>query len=199
MKRTITILSLLLLISSYLQAQTSAGNFMAGGSIQIYSASNQNNDDYDYSSVNFSPSIGYFVSDNFAVGLNVGISSQKTDNGFTSSKQTTLSFGPFARYYKFTSNEQFAFFAQAGVNVGSGKEDNTPGGETKSSFVNFNISPGFAYFFNNHWAAELSFVGFSVQSNDPNKDAGDDKYSSVIFDIRSLNPSLGIRYHFGGN
>lgn len=172
---------------------------MLGGAIQIYSAGQQSNDDYEYSEFEFSPSFGYFVADNFAVGVNFDFDSRKQDNGATSQKYTAFAFGPFARYYKFTSSEQFAFFAQASFNLGSGKTDITPGGEVKESFVNFQISPGFSYFFNKHWAAELAFTGLNIRSVDPNKDVNDDESSSVTFGIRSFSPSLGIRYHFGGN
>jgi outer membrane protein len=199
MKRSkIVLLAFLMIVTGYAHAQTSAGTLMAGGAIRIYSASEQSNDDYEYSEFYFSPSIGYFISDNLALGLNLGFETRKQDNGFAATKYTNFSVGPFARYYKFTSNEQFAFFAQASINFGSGKVDVTPGGESNSSSLSFNVSPGFAYFFNSHWAAELSFSGLSVGSTDPNKDVDDDKESYVIFDIRSFSPSLGVRYHFGG-
>ena len=198
-KRISILCALFCMVTVLAKGQTTSGSMMVGGVFQIYSASQQNNDDYEYSEVGFSPSFGYFVSDNFAVGLSIGFNSTKQDNGATSQKNTAFSFGPFARYYKFTSNEQFAFFAQAGLNFGSGKYDQTPGGESKNSYVNFNVSPGFAYFFNNHWAAELAFTGLSITSEDPNKDVSDDKRTSVIFDIRSFSPSVGVRYHFGGN
>lgn len=198
-KRSTIFFALFSMATFFADAQTTSGSMMLGGAFRIYSQGQESNEDYDYSELEFSPSFGYFVTDNLAVGLNFGVSTTKQDNGATSQKNTSFGLGPFARYYKFTSNEQFAFFAQAGFNFGSGKTDSTPGGETKSSFVNFNISPGFAYFFNNHWAAELALAGFSVRSSDPNKDVNDDKNSSVVFDIRSFSPSLGIRYHFGGN
>ena len=198
-KRSTIFFALFTMATFFAHAQTTSGSMMLGGGFRIYTQGQESNEDYDYSELEFSPSFGYFVTDNLVVGLNFTVNTTKQDNGGTAQKYNAIALGPFARFYKFTSNEQFAFFAQAGFNFGSGKTDYTPGGETKSSFVNFNISPGFAYFFNNHWAAELALSGFSVSSRDPNKDVNDDKYSTVIFDIRSFNPSLGIRYHFGGN
>jgi outer membrane protein len=198
MKRTIALVAFFIIVTGYAHAQTSAGNMMVGGALRIYSSGEQSNDDYDYSEFQFAPSFGYFISDNFAIGLNLAIATRKQDNGFALTKYTDFSAGPFARYYKFTSNEQFAFFAQASINFGTGTIDVTPGGETKTSSLNFNVSPGFAYFFNNHWAAELSFSGLSVGSYDPNKDVDDDKNTYVVFDIRSFSPSIGARYHFGG-
>jgi outer membrane protein len=200
MKKTITVICLLFTVTvGYVKAQTSAGNMMVGGGFSIESESQQSNSDVGSSSVTFTPNFGYFIADGFALGLSLNIGSSTVDEGADKTKYSTLAVGPYARYYKFTSNENFAFFGQATFLVGSTNVDVTPGGERKGSFVQFAISPGFSYFFNKHWALDLQLQGLVVTSEDPNKDNDDDKYSSVSFGLNSFNPTLGFRYHFGGN
>jgi hypothetical protein len=52
-------------------------------------------------SINLMPKVGYFVVDNFAVGLdlNIGVSSTQYGENEDKSSQTLLAVGPFARYY----------------------------------------------------------------------------------------------------
>lgn len=201
MKKTILTLCAVLSIFAVVtvKAQTTKSSMMLGGGFNISTESRQSNDDYENSQIAFMPSFGYFVADNFAVGANFSISSRTNDNGATKTITTELGVGPFARYYKFTSNDHFAFFGEVNVLFYSGKQDFTPGGESKYGYVLARVSPGFAYFFNNHWALDLSFAGLQYESYDPDKDADDDKINSFYFGVNSLNPTFGVRYHFGGN
>jgi outer membrane protein len=110
--KKVTFLFLLLsaLVISSVSAQTSHGNMMVGGALSFSTTSYQGNSDLGNSSTTFSPGFGYFVIDNLAVGANIGFSGSTNDTGGTKTERTSFSFGPFARYYKFTSNENFAFF-----------------------------------------------------------------------------------------
>lgn len=186
------------LVITSANAQTSQGNMMVGGTLSFSNTSQEGSSDAGSSSTTFSPSFGYFVIDNLAVGANIGFTSGTTDTGATKTEANTFSFGPFARYYKFTSNDKFAFFGQASLTLSSTKTETTPpGNEVKNGSTTFAISPGFAYFFNEHWALDFSITGLSIRSNDPNKDADDDKTTTIQFNISSLSPQLGFRYHFG--
>ena len=169
---------------------------MLGGAIDFSSVSRQSGNASDVSSFTFSPSFGYFVSDNLAVGASLSLGSTRTGTGPGKEVTTAFSFGPFARYYLFTSNEQFAFFGQAGLNFGTQKTDPAFGGVTKGNSLSFAVAPGAAFFFNEHWALELAITGFVISSSDPNTSNDNDKVTRVDFDIRSFSPSLGVRYHF---
>lgn len=181
---------------SALRAQTTAGNMMAGGTFDISSSKNENST-YKSTGITVAPSFGYFISDRLAIGAYVPISS--TTNGTGNAKVVNTSFGiaPFARYYKFTSSENFAFFAQANIGYTAGTTNPAVGATTKSNALTFSIQPGFTYFFNKHWAAELILRGLVIQSTDPNTSTNNDKTTTVEFDISSLSPSLGLRYYFG--
>jgi opacity protein-like surface antigen len=198
MLRTVTTLFLfVIMIMNEGQAQTAAGQMMIGGGISYYSQSTQANEDYDYTNMSFGPSFGYFLKDNLAIGINLGLEKTESDNGITESENTLYNIGPFVRYYIPTSSESFAFYGQARLDFGGGKTDTTPGGETKTTSIAFAVSPGFSYFFNEHWALDLAFTGLRIQSTDPNKDNDDDKQTAVIFNVQSLTPNIGVRYHFG--
>ena len=109
--KTVTLVFLAILLSgTYLQAQTTQGSMMVGGTLSLGKSTPQDDGDYQYSSTTFSPSFGYFVMDNLAVGANLVIQSETSKNPTTKNVESAIGFGPFARYYKFTSNENFAFF-----------------------------------------------------------------------------------------
>lgn len=137
------------------KAQTAAGNMMIGGTL-AYTFDSYSGGDSKANSTYFSPSFGYFVSDNLAIGGALSISSSSTDSGAGVLKSSSFGIGPFARYYKYTANEDFAFFGDVSILYSAGSQDNTAGGKTKSSFVSFDVSPGFAYFLTDHWGIELS-------------------------------------------
>lgn len=196
MKKVVLILVAIVAVTQ-LKAQTSAGNMMVGGNLSFSSTSFQGSSDDQDSFVGFAPQFGYFVSDNLAVGALVGLSSSTNDTGANKTVTNSFAFGPFARYYKFTSNENFAFFGHAQFTFGSGKTDLTPGGEVKRQSIAFQVSPGFAYFFTKHWALDLSLRGLVIESYDPNKDNDNDKETTIEFGLSSFSPEIGIRYHFG--
>jgi outer membrane protein len=171
---------------------------MIGGGISNTSFSQgEAANDFRTGSFTFSPSFGYFVSDNLAVGAELSISSGYSEVNDVRNNNSSLGFGPFIRYYKFTSNEQFAFFGDASILIGGGKQENGQNDPNKTGFFRFAISPGFTYFFNPHWALELSVAGISFQAVDPNKDNDNDEQRNFTFNVNSFSPNLGIRYHFG--
>lgn len=199
MKKLITFLFSCVVVFTA-QAQTSQGNMSIGGGVSYSSDKRETGgEDVKSSTFTFQPSFGYFVADNLAVGLNLSLSSTKEDNGLGGDDKSSVFFvGPFARYYKFTSNDKFAFFAQAGFNVGSIKDEPDGADETKGSAFNLYISPGFSYFFNEHWALDLQLAGISYTSLDPDKDVDDNKRTNFTFGVDSFDPTIGIRYYFGG-
>jgi hypothetical protein len=178
--------------------QTKSGNMMIGGGISNSSFSEgDGNNDFRTGSFSFSPSFGYFLSNNLAVGAQFSLSSGYSEVNDIRNNNSSVTFGPFIRYYIFTSNEQFAFFGDASILIGGGKQENGQNDPNKTGVFRFAVSPGFTYFFTPHWALDLSLAGISFQAFDPNKDNDDDEERSFTFNINSLSPSLGIRYHFG--
>lgn len=185
-----------ILMNFFAQAQTSSGNMMVGGALELESSSRQGSNLNDASSLYFSPSFGYFLSDNLAIGAGISVGSSSSGTGDAKTVTTNFGFGPFARYYLFTSNDRFAFFGHAGLHFGTGKTNPPFGADTKSSSISFSVAPGAAYFFNEHWALELALRGISVSSSDPNTANDNDKTTRFNFGVSSFSPSLAFRYHF---
>lgn len=149
------------------------------------------------SSFEFIPSFGYFVSDGILVGINLGLSSGKVDSFGGETKSSGFAAGPFARYYKQTSNENFAIYGQFSFLYGSGKETGSSNQETKTSAMDIAVSPGLVYFLNNHWVVELGFRGIGYYSSDPDKDVDNDNVKTFDIGLNSFLPaSLGFRFHF---
>lgn len=193
MKKSIVLFALIS-TTFFVKAQTSTGNMMVGGTLSVSSTNYGGNNDAKYSSFTLAPSFGYFLKDNFVIGASVSLSNSKDNNGLTETRRNGFGVGPFARFYKFSSNEQFAFFGNASVGFGGTRVEGT-GADSRVNTISFSLSPGFAYFFSEHWAAELGFAGLRIQnSKDPNASGGT---TTIDFNISSFTPNLGIRYHFG--
>ena len=201
MKRTFIFACFCILGAHSVWAQTSKGSMMLGGSIGFTDQTNayKSGPDYNWNSFNVSPEFGYFVADNILVGLNVDINTTTVSQGMIESESFGFSIGPKFRWYKPTSNEKFSFFAQAAVSFGKVNEKDTNGIiETESSTTRFgaSLSPGFAYFFNEHWSAELALtgIGFSRQGGDDN--TNNDGTTYFTFGVSSFTPLVGVRYYF---
>mgnify|MGYP006286550753 CR=1 FL=1 len=125
-KITILAISLITINFGLLQAQTNQGKVLLGVSSTLslagtgsdlmnlgYSSVKYKSDADGFeesvpdkmTSINLLPKVGYFVADNFAIGLVLNIALSSTKNGEDNDKysQTLLSVGPFVRYYIPTS------------------------------------------------------------------------------------------------
>ncbi|HTE30033.1 MAG TPA: outer membrane beta-barrel protein [Chryseolinea sp.] len=178
-------------------AQTSQGTLSFGGSVTMSATKTEEaNEDVRRSTFLFSPSVGYFVIDNLMVGADLTLSTSKEDDGFGGDDKTHLfGFGPFARYYIFTSNEQFAFTAEAGFGFGALKQIPDGQDETKGTFFNFYVSPGFTFFPTDKWGIDFQVSAINFTATDPDKDTDNDKFTSFQFGLTTFSPSLGIRYY----
>jgi len=203
MKKIIVSILMVAVFTTIIQAQTVKGTKVVGGGLELQIETDHDYAESETKTTNFSliPSVGYFVADNLAVGINLGYSTSKTEytilNNTNTSKSSGFGVGPFARYYKHTSNEDFAIYGQVSALFGFGKNTDTNDNETKSSSMDIALSPGLVYFFNEHWAVELGFRGIGYYKQDPDKDTDDDENSTFQIGLNSLMPTtLGFRYHF---
>ncbi len=111
------------------QAQTEQGGWVIGTTTNLtFSSTNIDGVDDNSSSFNLSGQAGYFLIDNLAAGLTLGLSSVKQGDFKTSS----TNIGPFARYYV-----NGTFYAGAGYTVSSGKSES--GSTTISEFDGGNL------------------------------------------------------------
>lgn len=201
MKKLFTLLFVSALAVPAVWAQTTQGSISVGGSASFDSYKNESQyagAAYKSSSLGISPKAGYFVIDNLEVGVNLGFSSGKYGyENVDATKTSSFLAGPYARYYKFTSNERFAFTAEAGFTFGSGKEKFPAGAEWKTGETIAYLSPGFTYFLTDKWGLDLQLRGIRFRSYDPNKDADNNNQNTFTFGVNSLSPTLGFRYFVG--
>jgi outer membrane protein len=201
-RRNILFAFTLAFMSLSAMAQRTAGTMAIGGGFNVRSTKTEAGTNNTVTTTNFSlvPQVGYFVSDNLALGLELSLSNSSSESGNQTNKGSSYQIGPAVRYYKEIANSQLTVFGQGGVYFGGGSNELTVGNitsESKSSSFGIYVAPGLAYFFNEHWAGELYFNGIGYSATDPNKDNNADKSTTVFFGVNSLAPSgLGIRYHF---
>ena len=170
MKKLI-LLALLASSTAAVQAQSiAAGTISLGGSIGY----NQNTAKSEFKSSNgdvftfettvsqfqFSPSAGYFLADNLALGLNLGYTAARTKQTFAGPRttspnpldaSTTLRVGPYVQYYKMLS-EQFGVLGTLGAGYQSsfmpfyGNSNSNTVVESKAKGFYASLTPGVIFF-----------------------------------------------------
>ena len=176
-------------------AQTDKGNVMLGG-----------NAAYDYSKVvdvdghtqqyTIMPQVGFFVQDNFALGLGVGYSGSTEENAMDI-KSTVGEFAvsPFARLYK--GEGPVKFFGQLSVPMGWGtsKVDGDKTGTTER--YGAAVSPGIAFFPTERLGIELSVKGLYYEHTAIKPEAGPSaKANEFGLNVNSLLPTVGVNFFF---
>lgn len=182
------------------QAQTEKGNVLLGGNVGFNTSKI---DGAAKSDVNFSivPSVGYFVSDNFAIGTGVGYNYNKQ----VSDKNLNQAFevSPFGRYYVDLS-DQFKFFGQLSVPMAFGNnkyvDEQGEVGDKYATTTNIgvNVAPGFAFFPTKRIGIEVSMNGLGYNHfNVKNEITGNEtKANSFGLDADTFAPKLGVMFHF---
>ncbi len=157
-----------------LVAQPEQGSVMIGGSAGFNAYSYGN---YSSTEIWLAPKVGYFITDNIAVGALLDFTFYGGDD-----EGTYIEFGPYGRYY-FNNSGSARFFGEVGVDIVSwdpGKNFDS------SSNFGFNIGAGVDYFLNN-WVALEGMLNFNSNKE---KDADE---SATNFGLR-----IGVAAFFGG-
>lgn len=174
MKRIL--LSALLAASLPALAQTEKGKIMVGVGLANVSAgfNHYGGEGLSYFNANISPTAGYFVSKNLALGTSVGLGWGKSGGS------SAISYGvqPFARYY--FGEKKTRLFVQADAGIHALRLFNNPGPTEKMSMVNFAAGPGITHFLNENVALETSLL---LRASTPTQ-------ASAI----SYNPSLNFGF-----
>ncbi len=191
---TLTAVTALTLASN---AQTEQGKFLVGGQVGFESSKVK---DTDVKNTGFSinPTIGYFVSDNWAVGTAVGYGWEKAEATKDASVTTdAFKVAPFVRNY--VGNGQFRFFSQLSVPMSWGKVTSELASvetETKQNKYGVEIAPGFAFFPTSNIGIELKVRGLYYESKENKVADTKVRTNSFGLDANSLAPTLGVQFHF---
>jgi len=157
MKSLILICASILLLS----VATANGQVFFGGNIGFNynggsnSVGGTSTDQTSTTIFTFSPMGGYFLSDKFAIGAQINISTNKVNipgDGYVATSTTNLetSYGlsPFIRYYALTINK-FSIFGQGYIALSLGSNSSTTGGVKtdgpSSTEFGFGIIPGISF------------------------------------------------------
>ncbi|UGS22968.1 outer membrane beta-barrel protein [Flavobacterium channae] len=177
----------------------SKGSIFMSGTVGF---SSEKQDDVKVNEFTVAPKVGYFVTENIALGLGLGLGSGKVDeDGDTAAENKTTSFGAFGRYYLKTS--KFAPFAELNVNYATTSTEYvefmgglTPfgSGEDVNTF-SINLAPGFNYFVSDNFALETSvgILGYSSSKEDVSGAEAKNKFQLGL-DFASIN--FGLVYKF---
>ncbi|MEY3243495.1 MAG: hypothetical protein RIR11_4934 [Bacteroidota bacterium] len=147
---------------------------------------------------NIAPSIGYFLFDNFALGIGMDYtSSSETRVGQPKTKDADLLFGPFGRLY-FPFDDK-AIFLQANFGFGNSADNLTVGGENQS--INTNIfavgaGPGFTIFSNDAIGLE-ALVKYNYAQSKFDIDIAGVKTTTTT-KTNQIALSLGLQVYFSG-
>lgn len=170
------------------------GDVFISGAIGV---SSMKTGDEKESELNITPKVGYFATDNIAVGATIGYMSQKETNAFGDDQETSaLGFGVFGRYYG-TPASDFSFFGELGINYANAKFDDGIDGtaDGKSNGFNIGVAPGVSYFISKHFAFEASIGVLSYGSFKPDAD-GAEATNSFELGLGLDDLTVGLVYKF---
>ncbi|MCW8311702.1 outer membrane beta-barrel protein [Sphingobacterium thalpophilum] len=195
MKKVLLTLTAVAGLTIAANAQTEKGKIMVGGQVG-FETSKVKDTDYKNNSFSINPTVGYFVSDNWAVGTGIGYNWSKNESDKENSvKVDAFQVAPFVR--KYSANGPLRFFAQLSVPMSWGKNTVEKANvESESKFENYGVelAPGLAYFPTNKIGIELKVRGLYYNYN-KNKTA-DISTNTFGLDANSLAPTLGVQFHF---
>lgn len=137
MKKLAITLLVAISATTFSKAQTQKGTWLLGGGFALSSSSTPGGSSLTVFQLN--PNIGYFVSDDWAIGAELALVS--------SDGSSVYAFGPYARGY-FGKSTSGKVFVQAGIGFGGSSD----GGSSTSFLGSF----GYAFFLNKNIAFEVA-------------------------------------------
>ena len=174
----------------------SKGNIMVEGNLG-FDSTNDKNTKEKTNSFEFNPKAGYFVTDKFAVGIQLGIGSDKTSvAGTDTNKNSNFNAGVFGRYYFLDLGQRFKTYAEADVVMNSGK---TGLANAKYSGVGAGAGLGINYFVSESFA--INFGLTNILSYNTNKYKGGESVSEFNANVNVFNnfftaAQFGLTYKF---
>lgn len=159
------------------------GNFIVEGNIG-FNSTNDKASDTKTSSFNLSPKVGYFFTDDLAIGVQLDLGSSKEDDGFGELKTNSFGAALFARYYFLELGERFKTYGEFGLGFASAKAE-MGGMEAKASGFGAGLGFGINYFVTEKFA--INFGLSDVLSYSSYKPKGGDAYTEFNGNINVFN------------
>lgn len=131
------------------------GNVFVEGNLG-YNSTNDKNLEVKTKDFTVNPKVGYFLSDDLAVGLEVNyLSSTKDVAGTDTVDYSGFGAGVFARYYFLDLGKRFKTYSELGVGYGTAKNDLS---DVKVNGVNAGLSLGINYFLTDNIAISFGLA-----------------------------------------
>lgn len=183
-------------------AQIAKGTTYISGQVG-YEGKKDNNTDVSTDTFKIIPTVGYFVSNDIAVGLGVGYQNASETTKFTTgeAKESISAFvvEPFVRKY-WNLGEKLYFFGQLSVPMAFGtyKEEVTGMDTQKVNANSFGVSikPGLDYVINKNWSVEATIGNFGYNTSKVDME-GAKSVDNYGFGLNFSNVGFGVKYFFG--
>ncbi|MBB2150704.1 outer membrane beta-barrel protein [Pedobacter gandavensis] len=210
MNKKIIMMAALCAVSIAASAQLEKGRLMVGGNVGYSRNSNEGPSNAAISTNTFksnafaiSPTAGYFINDNLAIGTNISYTNRKSNSTSYFRKESLYGVNPFIRYYLNISSD-FKFFAEFMMGASLGKSDEVSNGfiyKNKRKEYSAALAPGLAFLPAKKWSVDLRFnlinyTNSQVKSTNP--DAENNRYvgsNYFNFGLNTISPSIGVNYH----
>jgi len=194
--KKIVLSAVAILAFGFANAQESTGKGFSTGDVFISGSVGINSEktgDQKESGFEISPKVGFFVTDNIAIGGRLGFSSDKEENaaGVETLDESRLTVGVFGRYY-FTPASDFSLFGQLGLDY-STVDDKLA--DAQENEIGANLGLGLSYFVSSNFAIEATWAGLGYLSNDNGGD-GAEKTNSFGLGANLDSINLGVVYKF---
>ncbi|WP_431136595.1 outer membrane beta-barrel protein [Psychroserpens mesophilus] len=190
------------------------GNIMVEGNLGFSSSTDTDSDDSGdlfeekNSSLNFNPKAGYFISDKFAVGIQLNLNSFKNEDTnlivdpsvTEETKTSSFGGGVFARYYFLDLGERFKTYGEFGVGFNSGNTETTvtglddPIADYDTSGFGAGVSLGINYFVTECFAINFvltDVLSYNSTSGENNLEGATDEYK-----VSSFNGNVNVFNNF---
>lgn len=181
------------------------GNFMIGSTVGFSTANSkvstggEESEGLRAQQFNVAPAIGYFVLNNFALGLGADFTlNSVTEPSQDKTTDSDLLFGPFARYY-LPMGENAALFLVGNFGFGNSQDEQLVGTTKQSISTNIfavGAGPGITVYSKGGFAIESVLKYNYARSKFDTENAGVTTSTSTRTNQFSL--SLGMQYYFGG-
>lgn len=182
------------------------GNFMVGSTLGFSTASSVVNEagketkGLSAQLVQIAPSIGYFVTDNLALGIGADFTIDRVSDPELGGKRdnSNLLFGPFGRYYV-PAAENVAFFFVANFGFGNSTSERTvaglPQGIRNNIFAS-GVGPGFTVYARSGLAIE-AILKYNYARSRFEATTSTGKVTTTTR-TNQVGLSIGLQYYFAG-
>lgn len=200
----------LLLTNTEVNGQIQKGFFQAGGSVSYFNnnqettsaLSNPTTQTSENSNWGFVPNVGYFISDNFSLGLQLGFSSHNVKTNEIEGNGSAFQYGVYGRWYKPIS-DKFYFFNALSLVLANGTSDAldvSSGQETKMDMSSFsaNVSPGLTYFMTDWLALDTSInlLSYTSTKSETENNNFSRKSDAFNFNLNLTSLNFGLMFYF---